>query len=329
MKFSNSKIDAVGEIIRKNKGDNDFLQAVDMLNAWRENYGIILDKYYGKCIRLSRKFSQNTIVAQRLKRFPTIVDKLNRFEDMKLSRMHDIAGVRIIVKNMDELNAAKRKITRWKHCIKVRDYINSPKTSGYRGVHFIFKDNNQYVEIQLRTQMQHLWATSVETTDVFRGSAMKTCGDNTFWNEFFLLVSNSFAYAEETALLPQYVSINISETMDALRRMVQKHGILKMIGSMAYTDVVYRDERFKNAYYALLDIDLDKKHCSVVLYEEEYYDTAVGDYSKLEKDQSRNHSTVLVAVSDIKNLKKAYPNYFNDLTLFSHVITLILENYKK
>lgn len=35
--------------------------------------------------------------------------------------------------------------------------------------HFIFEKNGMSVEIQLRTQFQHIWATSVETIDIFRG----------------------------------------------------------------------------------------------------------------------------------------------------------------
>lgn len=35
--------------------------------------------------------------------------------------------------------------------------------------HFIFEKNGMSVEIQLRTQFQHIWTTSVETIDIFRG----------------------------------------------------------------------------------------------------------------------------------------------------------------
>lgn len=51
------------------------------------------------------------------------------------------------------------------------DYISTPKESGYRSLHLKYKNKNKYrpdydglqIEIQLRTKLQHIWATAVET----------------------------------------------------------------------------------------------------------------------------------------------------------------------
>ena len=104
MKLSNSKLNKIGDIIRSDAGNPKYTEALKILNDWREDHGPILDKYYDKCAKLSGKIDKNNIiVAQRLKRLPTIISKLNRFKTMRLSSMHDIAGVRIIVNDMEQL----------------------------------------------------------------------------------------------------------------------------------------------------------------------------------------------------------------------------------
>jgi putative GTP pyrophosphokinase len=43
------------------------------------------------------------VVGQRLKRLPTIIDKLRREPEMKLSRMHDVGGCRAVVAHEQEV----------------------------------------------------------------------------------------------------------------------------------------------------------------------------------------------------------------------------------
>ena len=49
-----------------------------------------------------RKFP-GSLVAQRLKRMPTIIDKLDRHPNMKLSTMQDIGGVRAVLPNVKDV----------------------------------------------------------------------------------------------------------------------------------------------------------------------------------------------------------------------------------
>ena len=104
-------------------------------------------------------------VAQRLKRMPTILDKLTRHPMMKLSRMQDIGGCRVIVEagryDQIDLIRARMVLRDWK-IIEEYDYVTAPKPSGYRAIHVVVRRDDRLIEIQLRTAAQHRWAETVE-----------------------------------------------------------------------------------------------------------------------------------------------------------------------
>jgi putative GTP pyrophosphokinase len=110
-----------------------------------------------------------TDVSQRLKKTPTIVDKLVREPTLQLGNMQDIAGCRAVVADIDQLWRVERRITRNRPPIAVSDDVQSPRASGYRGVHLIVEydgrrttDDGRRIEIQLRTPVMHEWAITVE-----------------------------------------------------------------------------------------------------------------------------------------------------------------------
>jgi hypothetical protein len=101
-------------------------------------------------------------VAQRLKKRDTIIDKLHRFENMKLTQMHDIGGVRATLPSLDCVTAVSRRLRKNWAIARTRDYIAEPKSSGYRAIHHdVFRDG-VFIEVQLRTVRQHAWANQVE-----------------------------------------------------------------------------------------------------------------------------------------------------------------------
>lgn len=105
------------------------------------------------------------VVGQRLKRMPTILDKLSRHRNMKLTRMQDIGGCRAIFPAGDYAAIARvrARMRKQKWAIAEEyDYINAPKATGYRAVHVVVSRENRLVEIQLRTRGQHAWAEAVE-----------------------------------------------------------------------------------------------------------------------------------------------------------------------
>jgi ppGpp synthetase/RelA/SpoT-type nucleotidyltranferase len=86
--------------------------------------------------------------------------------------MQDIGGCRAVVGTLAEVAALRQQYMRSKSrhvLLREDDYIVSPKPSGYRSLHLIFRFRSlgyaQYnyllFEVQLRTAFQHAWATAV------------------------------------------------------------------------------------------------------------------------------------------------------------------------
>lgn len=329
-KMSNTALNKIGDIIRAQKRGSDYEKAVETLNNWREAHGAILDNYYDKCVKLAKRIDKNNIiVAQRLKRLPTIIGKLNRFEDMRLSSMQDIAGVRIIASDMKQLSAIEKRIAKWRHLKRVKDYINNPKDSGYRGKHFIFEKNGMFVEVQLRTQFQHIWATSVETIDIFRGASLKEKDDNSYWHDFFCQVSSIFAIAEGTPVISVYDKFGIAELCSLLQENMGAHQINKKIVSYALTDPIVNNEKVKKAYYIVVTLNFKEKKADVISFKESEYHLAFKEYKTREQNNPRTEQTVLIALNQINKIREAYPNYFMNLSNFLSIIDFILAKNKK
>lgn len=106
-------------------------------------------------------------VSRRLKRLPTIEDKLRRIPEMNLSSMQDIGGCRAVLHTQEQIQRVVERfvansLRRNRQPDKIRDYVASPRTSGYRAVHIYTRYHGRRIEVQLRTRDQHSWARIVE-----------------------------------------------------------------------------------------------------------------------------------------------------------------------
>lgn len=101
-------------------------------------------------------------VTQRLKRVPTIIDKLTREPTMQLANMQDVGGCRVVLATIDEVRRVQKRLAKNRPPLRVSDYIAHPRDSGYRGVHVIVCYDERAIEVQLRTPVMHAWAITVE-----------------------------------------------------------------------------------------------------------------------------------------------------------------------
>lgn len=203
--YSKSQIDRAGSIASSAKiGSKEYSDAIHIIDQWRKAHGYPIHTFFVTLQRKARQVSHQALIARRLKRMPTILDKLgNRQDAMRLSRMQDIGGVRAILPDVQGVYSLFTQYSnnkRFPHILKgdPHDYIAIPKESGYRGIHLVYEFNNVQgrssqsrlydglkVEVQLRSQLQHEWATAVEAVGMLLGEELKSSKGSKIWLSFF------------------------------------------------------------------------------------------------------------------------------------------------
>ncbi len=336
---SKSTIDKAGSrIAQAFENEND----LKIVNDWRACHAYPINTFRALLNqRVARKF-KNAIIAQRLKRLPTIIDKLRRYPGMRLTQMQDIGGLRVVLSNQSEVKSLVKiyEKSRFRHeLISKKDYISFPRgEDGYRSVHLIYRYNapgenaQQYkgltVELQIRTKRQHSWATAVETMGIVLKQALKSRKGDKEWLEFFALVSSAFAHIEKTSLVPGYEHLSRAETFTRIYEYEKKLGVIEKLRSYAFlADHLTTNISKKKWQYHLITLNPDKRTLSIESFGRDELEKATEAYSKAEKklDEGEKVDTVLVSVGPFEQLKRAYPNYFLDVKEFIKYITQIIE----
>lgn len=176
------------------------MQSFDVLIAWRAAHsGPLASANMGL-----RSMVQSTgctgEVSQRLKRIPTIVDKLKREPTMALASMQDIGGVRAVLATVDEIRRVEARIRKNRPPVGYSDYIKTPRSSGYRGVHVVVDYRDRNIEIQLRTRVMHEWAITVERISARLGQNMKQDGHHAI-QELMSVISEAMAIEEAGSIV--------------------------------------------------------------------------------------------------------------------------------
>lgn len=149
-----------------------------------------------------RSAGADGLTAGRLKRMISIRNKLRRAPHT-LYQMQDIGGCRAILANLDQVSAICALYhASAKHELRSKDdYIAEPKADGYRGIHLVYRFQSSrpgdpstrspmLIEVQLRTKLQHSWATAIEAVGAIMKENMKSGEGDTSWLRFFALVSS-------------------------------------------------------------------------------------------------------------------------------------------
>lgn len=188
--FSKGDVKRAGEVLRELYGpktstwteaDLDrFVDALQVALWWRDSHAASL-----KAARMGLVSRTSTVlgiahpdVTQRHKRMSTILDKLDREPAMRLDRMWDIAGCRVVLPTPADCYKVKE---RWESRPpqregmkgRVSDYIATPKEDGYRAIHLYVNYHGRVVEVQVRSQVMHAWAMLSENLDSVTSAGLK------------------------------------------------------------------------------------------------------------------------------------------------------------
>ena len=323
---------------------------------FREAHNIIIKLF---TIELKKvNFSKQHLTASRNKRIETIISKLCRPEKPKLDKIHDIAGTRIIFENIKsledyidilentELVNFKEKINEDKNRY---NYIKNPKSDGYRSIHkvFYYSSNipystlnekrfnleNKKIELQLRTRLQHIWATTVEIYDIINKSNIKTGTHNKLETKeglFFKKCSLVFEGIESNDV--EKIKININEIFrdkDLVEIYNRLKGI-KNIKNIQLPKTLGSDEVF------ILITDLNKGKTTFFttdpIEKNDKQDTFLinASYRRLEEKNTKGeYILLLLTLGDIKKLKNVYPNYFLNTNKFISILKKYKDKYIK
>lgn len=177
--------------------------AVDIVADYRASFSQPLLSVRMSATSFARTcgYGEEAMIAQRLKRLPRIISKLDRIRTMNITTMGDIGGCRVIVPTIEAQSAIRKHMEKqWGDTIRdLKDYVSAPKPDGYRAVHVEVVRSDRRIEVQLRTQRQHRWADSVERISRRLGVELKWGqGDERHEVREFLL-----NWAEALALLDQ------------------------------------------------------------------------------------------------------------------------------
>ena len=305
------------------------LHAVDVVNQWRASHARPLDTFR---TNLRRRVGTRDVVAQRLKRLPSIVSKLERLPRIRLSRMQDIGGCRAIVTKADEaFNLAAALVdSRMRHeLVRRSNYIDNPRNTGYRGLHLIYAYNSDrtsdwqglQIEIQIRSQLQHQWATAVETVGTFIGDALKSNIGETTWLRFFALMSSAIALREGTSLVPK-TPTNEREIIEEIRTCDEELQVLNRLAAFQrFTAQVSELRGMRNRVF-VLELNSETQSVAVWGFPMGDLETALSQYQRREEDSRGSPSVdvVLVSTDSLSALMRAYPNYFTDIGKFRRVV---------
>jgi len=330
--FSKNQVEKAGRVIRKNEGN--FEHAIEVVQNFRAAHLYPLQIIKNLVWKHVKKLDllETATVVRRLKRLPTIIDKLQRKSldgktdnAISLKRMHDIGGCRVILESLDDLERLNKSLDSSKtvHGVKIYDYITLPKRSGYRGIHRVYKSYDKsnthawkgfQIEVQLRTRLQHLWATTVEIVDIIEKESLKTnpTAASTNWKRLFEIMGEFLAVRDGSWDMSQETAISYKEELVLLNSKLSIFNKLDAFNSAFKMEEIKK--KSKDSGYTLLVYNTKEQQGNAFLYSESKKVLALEHYAEQEKNTDNN--VLLVAGSDLKSIEKAYPNYLSDTSEF-------------
>ncbi len=318
---SKSKVNEAGNKIREGKSQ---WKDIIIIEEWRAAHRAVLNTFQA-ILRQRTRYSK-AMVAQRHKRRNTIYGKLKRFPTMKLARMDDVAGCRVIFPTLDELYDFRNQLhkARFKHKRKNEtnkyDYIKNPKISGYRGIHdvYVYDVRSEagknlkglLVEIQYRTNIQHAWATAVEVIGFITESQPKFQEGDQRYQYTMSLASEILARAYEKCKGP-HPELHNSDLVEKFLDIDQELGLLKTLKGLNSADTSITDKKNTILIFSE-DGDLEIKTFKGAT-------EALKALFQLEKELP-NCDIVLVKADTSEEVRYAFKSYFTDAKDFIRLV---------
>ena len=267
------------------------LEALAVINNLRSAHAYPLNTFQITLRNKARKIERSVIVAQRSKRLESIHKKLVDKPTMRMTQMQDIAGCRAVFSRLRSVYRLVQayKASKFDHKFRSeKDYIDEPKADGYRCYHLVYEycgteDTAAYtglrVEVQIRTQMQHAWATAVEAVGIFTKQALKSNQGDEDWLRFFALMGSAIAAIEKTTPVPGTPSTKreLTAEIESLATKLHVKEMLQVYNSTITTLGSAKDEK-----YFIVEVDPEQLKITVRRYKAKQSEEANRVYTELE-----------------------------------------------
>ena len=315
----------------------EILRSFQVANNWRDAHAYPMRSVRLQIAYYMRHLGIDGVTAARLKRMQAIRRKLRRIP-MNLNQLQDLGGCRAILPSMADVNKLVEVLKeRSRHHLRAEDdYIGKPKDDGYRSHHLMFNYsgkgaakvfNGRRVEVQIRTRMQHSWATTVEAVGLMRREDLKGHHGSKKWLRLFELISAEFAVAEN-CIEPPGVP-NQDDRISEIRALDAELEATSILDKISYA-VRWTDEAISPAsrptYYLIRFNNATQEVEVDVTFAPKW---AVAQYDQAELSDNKSgvdaSNIVLVEADKVENLKDAYPNYFGDVQLFKQQLKNIVK----
>jgi hypothetical protein len=333
--FSKADIDRAGRALvawwsRRQQPPADLGHLFTVVENWRTSHAYPLNAFQVALRSRARRVEEKPLVAQRLKRFASVMNKLAREPQMQLSQMQDLGGCRAILSSASSVQqlfelyrGGDSLLFDSEGSLKCYDYVSRPKPDGYRGIHVVgrfsarseHRDswNGYRIEIQLRSRLQHAFATAVETVTTFTRQPLKFGAGPAPWRRFFSLMGSALAIREGTRLVPGTPSDPdelVKELRDAARSLKVRQRL------KAWSDALQSLPRrnVDNFQWLLLVLDLKANTINVTGFSDGQ--RASEAVAEIEQRKFKDLDAVLVWVNSARDLRAAYPNYYADTSQF-------------
>ncbi|NDU86471.1 MAG: RelA/SpoT domain-containing protein [Ferrovum sp.] len=325
MKTSKAKIDKAGIAFAR----DEFKTAEDMVeleNAFNEFRKAHLQPLTETTLELQRwltGYNTKYYIAQRLKRKPQIIRKLNRLS-VRLTQLQDIGGCRIIVeKNADvdrslkflqEQIAAQNSIS----VDRITDYRERGKDiTGYRAVHVLMTRHGHKLELQIRSRIQHYWAESIERTSVIYGYHLKEQEGDAAVIGYFKTLSDVFYEIEAGREPSAQQKIEVDKLRATSEKVIAASDKGRVLDSYVNEDIIKtlteKESRSKSVINNWI-IVFDWNTGAFVSWDivGRNPDDAVDAYVEYERNfpVEKNYEVVLIGSSEVATVHKTHSHYF-------------------
>ncbi len=306
--------------------------ALPKIQAWRETHLFVLQELNKQLLALFKdKNVPYELPSMRIKRMTSIEAKLrnNIKRGAKLGGMQDIGGIRFVFETIEQLDVVVSILDNFTPesftCIRCYNYVEHPKESGYRSVHYVYKyssEDDKYndisIELQVRTKMQHAWAMAVETASLISNTTLKAdIEDNSEWRSFFKLVSALFA-KEENKPVYETFSAYMQEQYCTEYFMYEKKNFVDQLKALQVT--VNLDFDKVASGFCVLTIDFINKIVNAQTFSTQGEKEATELFNQIECTINKDEAALMVAIENMMEIKEAYPSYFLDTQMFFHFL---------